>query len=77
MYYNKIEPAAVVDLRERKAIDAAPDAKTALFGLHILLVGLPLLVARLFLWGVARDIRRIVKLGGVVGHAFTEALRDR
>jgi|GEM_PF-2710566 len=77
MYYSKIEAAAVIDLRYPTASDAAPKATTILFGLLILLVAMPLFVARLFLWGVVRDIRRIAMFGGIVGHAATEALRDR
>lgn len=77
MYYSKIEAAAVVDLRNPTANETVPKVKTILFGLLVLLLALPFFVARLFLWGVVRDVRRVAKFGGIIGHAATEALRDR
>ena len=76
MYYSKIHSADVA-MRSLKVADASPDVTTSLFGLLVLIVGLPLLVVRFFLWGMARDIRRVGKLGGIVGQSFIEAARDR
>lgn len=77
MYYSKIEAAAVVDHRSLGAVESAPDAKATAVGLLVLIVGLPLLAARVFLWAVARDLRRVAKLGGIVGQAAIEAARSK
>ena len=77
MYYSKIEAAIPVD--SLAAADAAPAPTTGetLIGLTLLIVGLPLLAVRLFAWAVARDVRKLIRAGGVIGGAVVEARRSR
>lgn len=65
--------AVPADVREQFA---AEDARgSAALGLLILLVGLPLLAVRLFVWAVVRDVRRIGTLASIVGGAVADARR--
>ena len=77
MYYSKIEAAIPVDtLAVDGAATKATRGETAL-GLALLVVGLPLLAIRVFAWAVARDVRKLVRAGGVIGGAVVEARRTR
>lgn len=63
-----------VDARAAAAGDALPALVnpargSAFLGLLVLLVGLPLLAGRVFVWAVARDIRRAGIVAAIVGDA--------
>lgn len=75
MYYSKIEAAAVVDHRALYAAESEPTIGAKTVGLTMLMAGLPLFAAYAFLWGVARSLRGLIRLGGSMGQAAIEAAR--
>jgi len=78
MYEGKIiadtATATPPDVRAELSGEGGP-SESVVLGLLVLAVALPLLAVRVFAHLVARDVRRIGKLAGIVGGAVNDARR--
>jgi hypothetical protein len=75
MYYSRIEAAAPVVATVVE--EPAPGAGATLLGGAVLVVGVPLLTARLLVYGLGRSVAKLGTLAGIVGRATIEAARSR
>jgi hypothetical protein len=74
MYHSRIEAAPPVAVADQPS---TPGAVTTVTGLAVLAVGLPLIAARLLVYGIGRSLAKIGTLAGIVGTAAIEAARSR
>ena len=78
MYHSRIEAAVDVSpMTAEGSREGVHDARTKTLGVLILIVGLPVLFVRVLLWAVARDIRRIGTVAGIIGQSYTDVMRHR
>ncbi|MBN2970459.1 hypothetical protein JW805_20585 [Roseomonas aeriglobus] len=78
MYEGKIVAEAAVAMpRDVRRTLGRPDRDqgSAALGLAVLVIGLPLLAVRMFVWAVITDLRKLGRLAGVIGAAVRDARR--
>jgi len=77
MYQGKIEAEREIDIRAALEPPSQPAPRHALLlGVVVLTIGLPLLVMRLFFWGIGQQLRGLRVLARTLGEAAVDAARQ-